>query len=246
MRTAVLPQEQVFRGPLILVNRDHPVQTGTPDLEPPDPLHPDIRMERQAAALLRSCIQSVGGSREIVPVSGWRSHAEQQAIWDSTLETHGEAFTHQFVAYPGCSEHQTGLAMDLGRAAKHIDFIRPAFPYDGVCGAFRKAAIQYGFVQRYTQEKEELTGISHEPWHFRYVGTPHAQLLDQYGLCLEEYAGFLKTGPITCRLPGSRCAQVFYVPCQGALTQVQLPDGCWQVSGDNVGGFIITVWGKLL
>lgn len=245
MRTAVLPREQVFQGPLILVNRDHPVHTAAPDLAAPDPLHPEIQMERQAAALLRACMQSIGGGREIVPVSGWRSQAEQQAIWDGSIRDHGEAFTRRYVARPGCSEHQTGLAMDLGHAAGPIDFLRPAFPYDGICGAFRKAAVQYGFIQRYTREKEDLTGISQEPWHFRYVGAPHAQLMDQYGLCLEEYAGFLRTGPTTCRLPGGRCCQVFYVPCQGTLTQVQLPDGCWQVSGDNADGFIVTVWGKL-
>lgn len=245
MRTAVFPKAQVYRGPLILVNRDHPVQAPQPDLEAPDMLHPDVRMERRAARLLRACIQSVGGNREIVPVSGWRSQAEQQSIWDRALADHGEAFTRQFVALPGCSEHQTGLAMDLGRAAGYIDFLRPAFPYDGVCGAFRKAAVRYGFIQRYTREKEALTGIAREPWHFRYVGAPHAQLLDQYGLCLEEYSAFLRTGPITCRMEAGHCAQVFYVPCQGENTQVELPDGCWQVSGDNAGGFIVTVWGTL-
>ena len=48
---------------------------------------------------------------------------------------------------------------DLGRAASHIDFIRPAFPYDGVCGAFRRAAARHGFIERYQAGKEALTGI---------------------------------------------------------------------------------------
>ena len=82
------------------------------------------------------------------------------------------------MALPGCSEHQTGLAIDLGKAAGYIDFIRPAFPYDGVCGRFRRLAARYGFIERYQRGKEEVTGISAEPWHFRYVGAPHAQLME--------------------------------------------------------------------
>ena len=148
------------------------------------------------------------------------------------------------MARPGCSEHQTGLAIDLGQAAPHIDFLRPAFPYDGVCGAFRRQAARYGFIERYEKGKEEITGIAHEPWHFRYVGAPHAQLMRQHGLCLEEYPAFLARRARTCTLENGRIAQVFYVPCQGETTHVEVPDGCCQVSGDNNAGFIITVWGR--
>ena len=163
------------------------------------------------------------------------------SLWDDTMRKEGEAFTKQFVAKPGCSEHETGLAIDLARAAAHIDFIRPHLPYDGACGRFRALAAKYGFIQRYSREKTALTGIACEPWHFRYVGAPHAQLMEQNGLCLEEYALFLREmGPQQCRLAGGRVAQVLYVPCEGG--QARLPDGCVQVSGDNAGGFIATVW----
>ena len=70
-----------------------------------------------------------------MPVSGWRSHAEQKQIWDDTLAKEGEAFTRAYVAWPGCSEHESGLAIDLAEAAEEIDFIRPAFSYDGISGA---------------------------------------------------------------------------------------------------------------
>ena len=132
---------------------------------------------------------------------------------------------------------------DLGKAAGHIDFIRPAFPYDGVCGAFRRAAAKYGFIERYQRGKEDVTGIAREPWHFRYVGTPHALLMDANGLCLEEYPDFLRQRQRSCPLPGGQLAQVFYVPCAGEETEVQLPEGCCQISGDNIGGFIVTAWG---
>ena len=231
MRTVRLSREQSFTGPLVLVNRQHPLKAAAGDgLTAVDSRHPDILLDRQA---------------EIVPVSGWRSQEEQQRIWDDTLAESGPDFTRKYVAYPGCSEHQTGLAIDLGRAAGVIDFIRPAFPYDGICGAFRKAAAAYGFIQRYRREKESLTGIAEEPWHFRYVGAPHARLMGENGLCLEEYGDFLRQRPRSCPLPDGRLAQVFYVPCAGEETEIQLPDGCCQVSGDNAGGFIVTAWGRI-
>ena len=245
MRTVRLPRARSFTGPLVLVNRQHPLKAAAgDDLTAVDGRHPGILLDRRAARLLAACIQRVRGGAEIVPVSGWRSQEEQQRIWDGTRAERGPDFTRKYVAYPGCSEHQTGFAIDLGKAAGAIDFIRPAFPYDGICGTFRKAAAAYGFIERYQQGKESLTGIAREPWHFRYVGVPHARLMEENGLCLEEYGDFLRQRPRSCPLPDGRLAQVFYVPCAGEETEVQLPDGCCQVSGDNAGGFIVTAWGR--
>lgn len=239
-----LSRAQVFAGPLILVNSEHPLKNPSPaGLVPVDSRYPDILLAYRAARLLAACIQKAGGVYGIVPVSGWRSRAEQQRIWDDSMAESGEEFTRQYVALPGCSEHQTGLAIDLGKAARQIDFIRPDFPCDGVCGRFRRLAARYGFIERYQRGKEGITGIAHEPWHFRYVGTPHAQLMVEHGLCLEEYRDFLRQGPQSCLLPNGKMAQVFYVPSTGETTDVELPDGCCQVSGDNVDGFIVTAWG---
>ena len=244
MRTVSIPREQIFQGPLVLVNRAHPLhEKERSALTSVDPHHPDILLESRARQLLSACIQKAGGQREIVPVSGWRSQQEQQRIWDDSMAEHGETFTRQYVALPGCSEHQTGLAIDLGKAAGYIDFIRPAFPYDGVCGRFRRLAARYGFIERYQRGKEEVTGISAEPWHFRYVGAPHAQLMETNGLCLEEYRDFLRQGPRSVALENGRMAQVFDVPAAGAVTEVEVPEGCCQISGDNVEGFILTWWG---
>lgn len=244
MRRVTLGRSRVHQGPLILVNRWYPLaEDAAPSLAAVDARYPDVLLEGRTAGLLRACIEAVGGGREIVPVSGWRSREEQQRIWDASLAENGADFTSRFVALPGCSEHQTGLAIDLGKAAEEIDFLCPDFPYDGVCGAFRRRAAQYGFIQRYRREKEAVTGIGHESWHFRYVGAPHARIMEEQGLCLEEYAGFLRRGPVKCPLDGGRTAQVSYVPCAGEQTELLLPEGCCQISGDNVDGFIVTVWG---
>lgn len=247
MRTLKLRREHTAMGPLILVNPTHPLrpQPG-PELVPADPHRPGVLLERRCARLLRACVQAVGGGGGIVPVSGWRSQAEQQAIWDDTLEREGEDFTRKYVALPGCSEHQTGLAIDLGEAAEEIDFIRPRFPEDGVCGAFRRAAAGYGFIQRYRREKEAVTTIAEEPWHFRYVGAPHAALMEENGLCLEEYRDFVAEKPRRCALAGGRAATVSWLPCPAEGLELPEPEGCWQISGDNAGGFFLTVWEHLL
>ena len=156
MRTVSIPREQIFQGPLGLVNRAHPLHEKEQSaLTSVDPHHPDILLESRARQLLSACIQKAGGQREIVPVSGWRSQQEQQRIWDDSMAEHGETFTRQYVALPGCSEHQTGLAIDLGKAAGYIDFIRPAFPYDGVCGRFRRLAARYGFIELFAAGSPE-------------------------------------------------------------------------------------------
>ena len=142
----------------------------------------------------------------------------------------------------GCSEHETGLAIDLGQGGGAVDFIRPAFPETGACGAFRRLAARYGFVLRYPEGKERVTGIAHEPWHFRYVGVPHARLMEEAGLCLEEYFDFLRERPRRCVLENGLSVTARYVPWDGMARELELPEGCWQLSGDNASGFVLTVW----
>lgn len=246
MKTIPFPRVQAVSDALLLVNAAHPLPpSAAPDLVCADPRWPEVKLERRAAGLLQACIQAADGQDSIVPVSGWRSREEQQSIWDDTMAKEGEAFTRQYVALPGCSEHQTGLAIDLGQAAKEIDFIRPDFPYDGVCGAFRRLAAAYGFILRYPAGKESVTGIAHEPWHFRYVGIPHARLMEQNNLVLEEYPAFL--GSECARRPlhlraGSYDFEIWYCPEDGPLPPP--PEGARyrQVSRDNCGGTIITTW----
>ena len=132
---------------------------------------------------------------KIIPVSGYRPRNEQQALWDETMRDYGEIFTRKYVAVPGCSEHETGLAIDLAfNTGGGIDFIRPYFPYEGVCGEFRALAAEFGFIERYPAGKEHITRISADPWHFRYVGAVHATYMASHGLTLEEYMEMLVPG----------------------------------------------------
>ena len=235
----------IHNGLLILVNAEHSIQhMERPVLAPAVP-GSDILLDPRAAAMLSGLISRIGAAGEIVPVSGWRSEAEQREIWDGSMRDSGEEFTRKYVALPGCSEHQTGLAIDLALRADNIDFIRPEFPYDGVCGRFRALAADYGFVERYQGGKEGVTGIAAEPWHFRYVGRPHARIMCEMGLCLEEYVEYLRAYPYPERLLEVR-GEVYEaeVGFAGARDALGLPDAPYQVSGNNVDGYIYTLWRK--
>lgn len=172
-------------GRLILVNSENPYhEEYAGELVP---LNGNIFLQREAAVNLHRLLESINGYGEIVPVSGWRSVWEQQEIWDNSVKENGIIFTRRFVAAPLHSEHHTGLAVDLASKTENIDFICPEFPYSGICQAFREAAPKFGFIERYPKDKEYITKISHEPWHFRYVGREAAMEIVRRGVCLEEF-----------------------------------------------------------
>lgn len=239
----------VHHGSLILVSSNHPARAAPPDnaLAPIGGVNGEILLERRAGALLSSLMSEIHGWHSIAPVSGWRCEAEQREIWDSTLKERGEAFVKKYVAPPGCSEHQTGLAIDLGLKQESMDFIRPDFPYAGICQTFREGAAQYGFIQRYPAGKEHITGIAHEPWHFRYVGIPHAAMITQMDVTLEEYHTFLKRFPYG-KKPllyeiQKQSFEISYLPEDAMSAFPDVGNGFSRmVSGDNMCGFVITMW----
>lgn len=247
-----LTPQNIHTGNLILVNEHYGIQ-GEPEdfLVPAWERMPEILLQRCAAALLNELMQEIHGWRYIVPVSGYRPLAEQQRIWDDSLEENGLEFTRKYVALPGHSEHQTGLAIDLGLKQENIDFIRPDFPYTGICQIFRKKAAKYGFILRYPAGKERVTGIGHEPWHFRYVGAPHAEIMDKNNLTLEEYIEFIKqflygrnAYPVR---NGSRKIRISYLPEELSRELSEEAGGglpC-TVSGNNTDGYIITEWEEI-
>ena len=232
----------IYSGSLILVNAEHPLRDGRrPPLAPAAP-GSAVLLETRASAMLTGALERLGAVGEIVPVSGWRSRAEQQQIWDDSMAENGEDFTRKYVAIPGCSEHQTGLAIDLALRSDSIDFIRPDFPYDGICGRFRAIAADYGFIERYPAGKEKITGIAAEPWHFRYVGRPHARLMRDMGLTLEEYVELLHGYPYPGRLLSAAGGGYdAFVGFSRSYTPQEHRAPC-QVSGNNVDGYILTLW----
>lgn len=245
MKHITLNRDAVHRGSLILVNEMHGVVYDAP--ETLMNLEDEVQLERQTATLLDELMHEIGGWNFIVPVSGWRSMAQQQDIWDSCLRENGEEYTRTYVAVPGHSEHQTGLAIDLGLRQEHIDFICPEFPDTGICGQFKRRAADYGFILRYPAGKETVTGIGCEPWHFRYVGMPHAWIMTENRQTLEEYTEYIKQfdSPLHpyCIRTGGRAIYVSYIPAGSEQTIIEVNETApYSISGNNVDGFVLTQW----
>lgn len=249
MRQIQLEQSDIYKGNLILVNQTFPLKDTyrkeAEELIAADTAYPHILMDVRAAAVLSLLIHDIDGRGKIIPVSGYRTFAEQKQLYMDSLACYGEVFTKKYVAFPNTSEHQTGLAIDLSEERNEIDFICPAFPESGICQTFRERAVKYGFIQRYPSGKEAITGISPEPWHFRYVGYPHSEIIKNQNFTLEEYTVFLKQ--FHCQTEPYRAGdktEVFYVDLHKQNTAViQIPEHMlYQISGDNADGCIITLW----
>nr|WP_110462064.1 M15 family metallopeptidase [Ruminiclostridium sufflavum] len=249
MNTIILQKEKLYTGNLLLVNAGFPVRYLCEEgLVPADTRFPHILIRREAANVLQQVIKKIGCLDEIIPVSGYRSAGEQSNIYSNSLNENGKSFTEKFVALPKHSEHHTGLAIDLGLKKDTVDFICPDFPYYGICDEFRKAAVQYGFIERYRKNKEKITGIAHEPWHFRYVGYPHSEIISENNLSLEEYIEYIRDfqhdrKPLQIQKDGKRI-EIYYVPFDASeAVSVSIPEqAVYQVSGNNIDGFIVTLW----
>ena len=248
MKRVLRKQEEVHTGDLILVNQEYGYREQETRLAAVGrDKNAEILFDYRAGILLNRLMAEINGWEQIVPVSGWRSLQEQKQIWADSLAGNGSEFTLKYVAVPGHSEHQTGLAIDLGLMQAEIDFIRPDFPYEGICQTFREKAAAYGFVERYPAGRELVTQIGHEPWHFRYVGVPHAAIMTEKGLVLEEYIAFLRdypygNKPYMAQTPCGEIA-VSFVKAEGAVTELKIDDTHpYAISGNNVDGFILTEW----
>ena len=132
-------------------------------------------------------------------VSAYRSKDYQQNLYQNDVnkflqagetESQAEADTEKTVAPPGYSEHQTGLAADLGYNGKsYLNGASyeqtPAFTW------LTAHSADYGFILRYPKDKVSITQYDYEPWHYRYVGVDNAKAIKSSGECLEEYLGIL-------------------------------------------------------
>ena len=115
-------------------------------------------------------------------VSGFRSYSTQKTLYNNYVNRDGQALADTYSARPGHSEHQTGLAFDVGAIDNNYGNT-PAGQW------LAENAHKYGFIIRYLKGKEEITGYQYEPWHIRYLGIEHATKIHQAGITLEEYLG---------------------------------------------------------
>ena len=130
--------------------------------------------------------------------STFRSIAVQEKNFNRQVEYYkGQGYSQKeaeekantVVKRPGYSEHHTGLAVDMGGSG---DFsITMSFEGTPACEWLMEHCAEYGFILRFPKDKEDITGVIYEPWHYRYVGVEHAKYIMEHGLCLEEYLAML-------------------------------------------------------
>ena len=138
----------------------------------------EIGVERiafEAYCRLRDALAEEGVHLDIN--SAWRSVAEQKALAESYTRKYGADYVKKYVAVPGYSEHHTGLAIDL--YLESMD----------VWAKIHARLAEFGFILRYPEGKESITGYGYEPWHVRFVGTDTAGEIAERGVTLEEYLG---------------------------------------------------------
>lgn len=191
----------------LLVNRQHPV---TSDFAPADLVnlseycdsslvkikYDGTQGVREAADALLRMLEAAkaDGITNWQVSAAYRSYADQQRIFDNKVKSFQNnnpdwslsrcrSAASVTVADPGASEHHTGLAFDMTVPNTSM------FLGTKQCTWLHQHCWEYGFILRYTDEKQQITGFAGEAWHIRYVGTEHSLAMQQSGQCLEEYLG---------------------------------------------------------
>lgn len=125
--------------------------------------------------------------------SGYRSYAYQETLYTNYVARDGQEEADRYSARPGHSEHQTGLAFDIGEVGKEDLWLTDAFGETAAGKWLVDNAHEYGFILRYPKGKEHITGFMYESWHFRYVGKDVAAKIKKQNVTLEEYLGVAVT-----------------------------------------------------
>lgn len=179
---------------LILVNRDYILPDGyKPELAPcitddPDSLKLDYRVAPHYNKMYQAALED---GIELTPVSGYRSVERQTRNFENKIQkyvdegyskTEATQMAATIILPPGTSEHNAGLAMD-------ICSLYESFENSEEFEWLSENAADYGFILRYPEDKQDITKIIYEPWHWRYVGVEAAKEMKASGQCLEEYLG---------------------------------------------------------
>lgn len=183
--------------PLVLVNKERNLPA---DYVPENLVIPDVPFpftenlpKKQLRKIAASAAEEMfaQAEKDSIPLfaqSGYRSYDRQEAIFTSNAERVGEEEANKFSAYPGQSEHQSGLALDV--TSPEVEFkLVEQFGETEAGRWVKENAHKYGFIIRYPKGSEGTTGYQYEPWHLRYVGKVHAERIHEQNMTLEEYLG---------------------------------------------------------
>ena len=187
---------------LILVNKTHTVGA---ELVPTDLVDvSNTRWDGRATQQMRECAayalealfieMKAAGYTDVSVTSAYRSYEYQDQLYSSYVsqemaagigEEEAKAIVDTYSARPGTSEHQTGLCCDM----HDLPSADQAFENQPAYAWLKENAWKFGFIERFPKGKEEVTGYSFEPWHYRFVGRRAAALIHSRGITLEEFLG---------------------------------------------------------
>lgn len=168
-----LPRQELYIDGILIVNKTYSL---------PKDYNPGGLTGECAAAFEQLRQGAAEDGINIYLSSGFRSYKTQAQLYNGYVYYYGQAAADTFSARPGHSEHQTGLAIDC-------NIISDAFIGTPEAEWLAEHCHEYGFIIRYPQGKESITGYKYEPWHIRYIGADNAQRIYESGLTLEEYYG---------------------------------------------------------
>ncbi|WP_410489251.1 D-alanyl-D-alanine carboxypeptidase family protein [Bacillus changyiensis] len=190
-----LPTIQNPENILALVNKTYVLPR---DYKPSDLTVPDVAfsfredidkryIRKEAAKALEEMFKAAKKQGlSLVAVSGYRSFDRQKTLYQLEVNQKGKEKAKEAVAFPGQSEHQTGLAIDISKKGAG-SVLSQEFAEAKEGKWVQDHAFQYGYVIRYPKNKEKLTQYKYEPWHLRYVGKKTAKIIKKHSLTLEEY-----------------------------------------------------------
>ena len=198
-QSRIFKQSDIDSGYLILVNKTHGLDR---DYKPDD--LSDIKyyaadrgaegrfMRAAAADAFNSLAEEADGQgMEIVVTTAYRSYGFQATLYNNYVANDGQAAADRYSAKPGYSEHQTGLAADVSSASVNYRLTRDFADTEEGRWLSGNAHL-FGFIIRYPDGKEDITGYLYEPWHLRYVGTKAAEYIHSHEITLEEYIQLLE------------------------------------------------------
>ena len=172
-----LPTEPTYIDGILMASKQYPLPA---DYAPGESTEARTAFNEMAAAALLDNIR-------LVAFSTYRSFERQQELYTRYVNNDGQEAADRYSARPGHSEHQSGLAFDIGEENAEQHFARESFGETAAGKWVAENAHTYGFILRYPEGKEKITGYMYEPWHFRFIGKEKAQAVYASGLTLEEY-----------------------------------------------------------
>ena len=264
MQTVLIEKEQVAKGSLILVSsllgRAYDFEQESNFVTLYGNKSGSYRISSTALKLDAEALDALNtmfdayyaetGNRDYQVTQASRTFEEQKSIYDSYLKTYGAEQGALLAAQPGYSEHHSGYAIDMNvyTSAGISHSLATAGEVDPIYSWIYENAAKYGFVERYPEGKTTVTGITYEPWHFRYVGRGHAAYMVENDLVLEEYIALLYKYPydgehLTFSYDGVSY-EVFFVPFGAETEAAEITlraDATYTISGNNWDGVIVTV-----